>query len=562
MPGGTPPNDMPGPGPLPWMQEVVLPDKDFDNMSLDWNQYQNQWERSEDGSFYTLKFVFYCRNVLVPKHQYMNIYVPAAYLNDDGTVNKCGICRKYTAKTAPIVFQNNCGGWNSSIPMGVNQRNIQEGFVHVEVGARSRDLADGLGKAPSACVDQKAAVRMLRLHDSHIPGDKEKIISCGGSGGGQMSSILGATGNMADYYPALWEIGAPGIEKQADGSYISTIRDDIYASQCYCPIVDLDNYDLGYSWMRYDTEESGYSDFMSGTSMTFTPFQMALQTDMAKAFAGYINSLQLQSLQGQPLSFAEGADGSWNLRGGSYYTQILQNISDALNAFLEDKLQPDGSLAFEKQNGPFQKEQCSYPSVEKYFSSFRQTDEWLKHDENGSWMVTDLAAFLKGTGLARNKGIPSVDTFCCDEKTGHHGNAFGTAAEGGVHFSRHLAELIDANLGKYRSMKGFEACDAESYHELLSRKDIQRQTHLMNATHILLGKVRGMECPDIAKHWRTRNGTADEHISFTAAYNLCLAANMAGAESVDYAMVWAAPHGDVDGDGTGSFIAWVHKICS
>lgn len=76
----------------------------------------------------------------------------------------------------------------------------------------------------------------------------------------------------------------------------------------------------------------------------------------------------------------------------------------------------------------------------------------------------------------------------------------------------------------------------------------------------MLNMVAGKEDATPARHWRTRNGTADEHTSFTIAYNLCMAAKKAGS-TVDYALVWNAGHGDVDGDGTGTFQEWVHKIC-
>ena len=102
-------------------------------------------------------------------------------------------------------------------------------------------------------------------------------------------------------------------------------------------------------------------------------------------------------------------------------------------------------------------------------------------------------------------------------------------------------------------------CDVDTYIAHGKRQDLKDQTWLMNATHILLGNAGGTVKSDFSKFWRTRNGTADEHTSFTIAYNLAMAAKMAGAE-VDYSLVWAAPHGDVDGDGTGSFVAWVHEI--
>lgn len=57
-----------------------------------------------------------------------------------------------------------------------------------------------------------------------IPGDKDRIISIGTSGGGQMSSILGASGNMPEYYEYLYEAGALGVTKNADGSMPALTR--------------------------------------------------------------------------------------------------------------------------------------------------------------------------------------------------------------------------------------------------------------------------------------------------------------------------------------------------
>lgn len=93
------------------------------------------------------------------------------------------------------------------------------------------------------------------------------------------------------------------------------------------------------------------------------------------------------------------------------------------------------------------------------------------------------------------------------------------------------------------------------------RDDIVEQTYLMNATQILLACANSSEKSDFAEHWRTRNGTADQHTSFSIAYNLCLSAAMAGVESVDYSLVWAMPHGSTEGTSTGTFADWVHSIC-
>lgn len=549
-PGGMPPMGGPG-GPD---MHIELPNIDFENLTLDWEQYADKWELSEDGSYYGLKFVYYCTNVCSPGHQYMNIYVPVAYLNEDCTINNNGVHNGYTAKTAPIVLHNGCGGWKSSIPSGANTSFLKEGFVHVSVGARSRGLADGKGKAPSACVDQKAAIRMLRLHQDKIPGFMDRIVSIGGSGGGQMSSIIGATGNMAKYYPYLFEIGAAGIEKSNDGTYTSTIRDNIFASQCYCPIADIDNADLAYAWMRYDDPNPNVVEMMLG-SKTLSPFQFALQNDLAQAFCSYVMKMGFRNEENELLTFELNADGSYNPRSGSYYTRILRNISASLNAWLKYNTRADGSLVFSLMRGPVAVKSCSFLSADDYIASLPNADKWLVKNSDSSYTVTDLTGFIINTGLPRGKDVPGFDTFWYIAEN----NAFGTAEEDSVHFSASVAAVLEANYDFYKAIDGFSDCDVDKYIADGKREDLKSQTYLMNATQIMLACVRGEEKSDIALHWRTRNGTADEHTSYTVAYNLCMAAHMAGGD-VDYSLVWNAGHGDPDGDGTGTFAQWVHKI--
>ena len=495
------------------------------------------WELSANGVYYQLKNVVYCTNVINPSYQYMNIYVPAAYI--DG-----GECNGYTADTAPIIIENNCMGWNSSTPGNANSSYIAEGFVHISVGARSRNAENGTGKMPAPVVDQKAAVRMLRLNADVIPGDEEKIVSLGSSGGGQMSSILGATGNMDEYYPYLYEIGAAGIEL-VNGQYVSTIDDNIFASMCYCPIVDLNNADLAYAWMRYDAGETSAMTMFSG-EIQFSDFQLALQDDLAVAFAEYINDLGIVNEEGEVLSFNTGASGEMDTRSGSYYDQILENMSDALNAWIAN----EGYT--ENASGEM------YDTFEAYYASLENAESWLRKNADGTYSVTDMAGFLNGTGLARNKDIPGFDTFYATEE----GNGFGTAEEAGMHFSANVAAVLAENYDEYAVMPGFGDQDVDVYIEQAAREDIQEQAYLMNATHIMLDVANGEQEADISRHWRTRNGTKDEHTSFTIAYNLAMSAKMAGAESVDYALVWNMGHGSDEGTSTGTFVEWVHDICA
>ena len=495
------------------------------------------WVESEDGSYYSTKLE-YCANVVSEDIQFMNVYVPAAYIKE-------GVCGGYTADTAPIILLNNCMGWNSSTPGEVDARYIQAGFVYISCGARSRDLG-ALGKAPTPVVDLKSAVRMLRLNADVIPGDEERIVSIGTSGGGQMSSILGASGNMEEYYSYLYENGAAGIAKQGD-QYISTINDNVFAAQCYCPITDLANGDLAYAWMRSGAGDTEYVG-MFGGGATFDELQLILQSRMADAYCDYLNSLGIVNEAGQVLS-AEG------VTSGSYYEQILANVSASFNAFVENQTFPYSVvLGF----GPTATT-LTYNSLDELLATYTNTEAWLKQNADGSYSVTDLAEFIKGTSLVRNKNIPGYDPMDRSEEN----NAFGTADQAAVHYSASTAAVM-AEMLKDESLKDLLTEDYITiFNEYITEANdpyVVNQVYLMNSTQILLDCAAGEQEADFAAHWRIRSGTADEHASFSVGYNLAMAAEMAGADA-DYSLVWGMVHGDGEGTTTGTFIDWVKEIC-
>ena len=118
---------------------------------------------------------------------------------------------------------------------------LAAGFVVVTPGCRGREnkTEDGTfyGKAPSAIVDLKAAVRYIRHNKGILPGNADQIICVGCSAGGAVSALLGTSGNSPLYDPYLKEIGA------------ADVNDNIFGSACYSPITDLENADGAYEWM-------------------------------------------------------------------------------------------------------------------------------------------------------------------------------------------------------------------------------------------------------------------------------------------------------------------------
>ena len=478
--------------------------------------------------------VYMNANVTNLSNQTMAIYVPAAYLSTDADGNVTGIDHtakigNYTADTAPIVYLNECGGWKSSSPRSCDASYIEQGMIYVTAGARSRDAksedgANITGKAPTQVVDLKSGVMVLRANAEVIPGDKDRIVSIGTSGGGQMSSILGASGNMSEYYEYLYETGALGVTKNADGSFASAIPDNVYAAQLYCPIADIENADLAYAWWWVDLADDGG---IYGGSMT--AFERRLQELEAEAFVDYLNGLSLKAADGSALTLT-------GLRSGSYYEAILGNISDALNAMV-DAGEIDPAAVYPDSSG------------------------WLTQDADGSWQVTDLRGFMIGTGLTnnRNKAIPGFDPM---DKSAEN-DAFGTPEQSAVHFSRNVAQLLSDHYDELSALDGFDAEQVNGYiEEALTGSGadaVAKQADLLNATEILLGN-NGLSAVDPARHWRDRSGTADQHTSFSVGYNILLAAQMRGLD-VNYHLVWDMGHGSEEGTSTGTFIDWINEIC-
>ena len=225
--------------------------------SMDLADYKDKWAYNEDYDCYSLEYVVYCENPVDPVKECMNIYVPAAYMNADGTINETGEINGYTAQSAPIIYKNGVGGYAEADASKISDKTkeyLEQGYVFVSPASRGKETQseDGsyIGKSPTGLVDLKAGVRFLKANDKVMAGDANKIISIGTSAGGAMSALLGTTGNSEDYKVYLEEIGA-----------VMDSTDDVYAAQVYCPITDLDHADLAYEWMYADILENLKTQF-------------------------------------------------------------------------------------------------------------------------------------------------------------------------------------------------------------------------------------------------------------------------------------------------------------
>ena len=93
-------------------------------------------------------------------------------------------------------------------------------MIYLQPGIRGRDNTtdsqgqEVVGGAPWGVTDLKAAIRYVRYNKDVLPGDTDKIVSFGHSGGGAQSAILGASGDSTLYNPYLEALGAAMKDKE------------------------------------------------------------------------------------------------------------------------------------------------------------------------------------------------------------------------------------------------------------------------------------------------------------------------------------------------------------
>ena len=292
--------------------------------NLDIKEQKKKWIYLKEWNCYKLEQVCYCEKPRVQKEQSMNIFVPAEYLDGQGNVLHEEIRMGYTASTAPVIFENGLAGYHEAEPfelddhrsMGVEA--VLAGFVYVSCGCRGRSSVDEkgvfCGKAPVSVADLKAGIRFLKRNASVLPGNMERIISVGISAGGAMSTLLGCTGDCADYEEEWKEMGAD-----------LTQSDQIFGAQCYCPISDLDHADFAYEWMFEGQTHYTGMPFVGFGEGNLSPFAQSLSRKMGEKYVEYFNSLELKNPDtGELLKIAKDHGGN----GSVWLKKQLEKAAD------------------------------------------------------------------------------------------------------------------------------------------------------------------------------------------------------------------------------------------
>ena len=436
--------------------------------------------------------LYFVTNVEDPTYQYMNVYVP------EGATQK-----------TPIFLRTYVGGYMASeaaAPQAgdATGRALAEGYVVAIPGSRGRNSKVGetwTGRAPAAILDLKAAIRYLRHFDRQMPGDAERIITDGTSAGGAMSALMGATGNYPDYEPLLDAMGA------------AKERDDVFASVCFCPIIDLEHADMAYEWLFKDTDSR-----LAGSEE-----QQKVSAELAAQFPAYLAGLNLHKPDGTPLTSENFLD---------YIKELLiasaQKAKDAgadISADLGFQFNSESRGRFA---APLNGGMPGGPGSNRPMMR-------MGGGRVGEYIIDlDMPTYLNYVVSTQPlKGVPSFDSKgVLGSRASGENEEFGDAAGKAVNFTEYSASLTGESL----------------------TEEIRRNVYLMNPMNFL-GDPKATNAP----HWYVRHGSRDRDTSFPVPVAFATKLENAGLD-VDSLLAWNRPHsGDYALD---EVFDWIQQITS
>lgn len=524
------------------------------------------WQYDEANDIYWQVGVVYVANPASLDYETLGIYVPGAYLeasaNGDGTytasVKSDAQVGQFTAATAPYVLPVNTPGYNASqaptwLADGIASY-TQAGMIYLQPGIRGRDNTtdsqgqEVVGGAPWGVTDLKAAIRYVRYNKDLLPGDTDKIVSFGHSGGGAQSAILGASGDSTLYNPYLEALGAAMKDKEGN-----PISDAPYGTMTWSPITSLDYADAAYEW--------NLGQFADSNTRAEGTFTQALSQDLAKEYANYINQLGLKH-EGQALTLTESSEGIYTQ--GSYATYLEGVVNQSLNNFLADTSFPytsDGA-------GPGgSTESVTYETAQAYIDSLNAETQWVTYDAaTNTAKISSLADFAKYVKTA-SKSVPAFDAL---DRSLAENAVFGVADANELHFDQVVARLLKNNQAKYESLTDWNSQYVTDFESDLAKTDslgktIAERQDLYNPMFYLTSAYSGYQTSKPAPYWRIRSGLSQGDTALTVETNLALALeNQANGavKSVDFATVWGQGNTTAErtGHASANFIQWVQEI--
>ena len=524
------------------------------------------WQYDEANDIYWQVGVVYVANPASLDYETLGIYVPGAYLeasaNGDGTytasVKSDAQVGQFTAATAPYVLPVNTPGFNASqaptwLADGIASY-TQAGMIYLQPGIRGRDNTtdsqgqEVVGGAPWGVTDLKAAIRYVRYNKDVLPGDTDKIVSFGHSGGGAQSAVLGASGDSTLYNPYLEALGAAMKDKEGN-----PISDAPYGTMTWSPITSLDYADAAYEW--------NLGQFADSNTRAEGTFTQALSQDLAKEYANYINQLGLKH-EGQALTLAESSEGIYTQ--GSYATYLEGVVNQSLNNFLADTSFPYTSDGASPGGST---ESVTYETAQAYIDSLNAETQWVTYDAAANRAkISSLADFAKYVKTA-SKSVPAFDAL---DRSLAENAVFGVADANELHFDQVVARLLKNNQAKYESLTDWNSQYVTDFESDLAKTDslgktIAERQDLYNPMFYLTSAYSGYQTSKPAPHWRIRSGLSQGDTALTVETNLALALeNQANGavKSVDFATVWGQGNTTAErtGHASANFIQWVQEI--
>ncbi|MBQ8656890.1 MAG: alpha/beta hydrolase [Prevotella sp.] len=433
--------------------------------------------------------LYYVTNVEDSAYQYMNVYVP----------------EEANQKT-PILLRTYVGGYMAAAaaePQATDAtgRALKEGFVVAIPGARGRNSTvdrNGMtiytGRAPRGLLDLKAAVRYLRLFDKQMEGSADRIITDGTSAGGAMSALLGATGNNPAYDEMLKQMGA------------ADTKDDVYASICFCPIIDLEHADMAYEWLYNCT---------NNRTRPLSNEQAVISNELAATYPAYLNSLGLKHPEtGEPIT----AD---NMRG--YIKQLLihsaQLAKDA-GADIPDTIGFTFSETPQMGTPPLNGVTTQPNKLRAAAQLFNQSTPgrpFTLRKQQGEYITNlDMETYLNYVVTTQPlKTPPAFDALgVAGAQASGENEVFGDTLGTSVNFT------------DYSAMRnGGQVSD-----------EVKELVRLMNPMNFV-----GARKTDVAKHWYIRHGARDRDTAFPVPVAFATKLQNEG-KNVNFLLAWNRPH--------------------
>ena len=527
-----------------------------------------KWLYNQDDDVYYQLGIVYVAKPADWELENLAIFVPAAFMdskdNGDGTFT-CSVNENrtlgdfgYTAKTAPVLFPMNTFGYSAQNPLkeyASYSDYTSQGMIYVHAGSRGREAG-----VPAGAVDLKAAIRFVRSQQGTIPGNMERVISFGMSGGGGMSLILGTSGDSPLFEPYLEEIGA-----------VKGFSDAVLASQAWCPITTLDSADAAYEWM------------MGNTRANLSKEDEEISLSLTQAYAEYINALGLKDGAGNPLILEESTDGRY--QAGTYYDFIKTTIETSLNNFLSDTKFPFDTASQNQDHGgqggmgnvkPIRPNGGNmargaeamdnvsrvsnsggitlsgiYNTAKDYIDALNANGTWvIYNDRMNKATITSVADFTNAVKRA-SKNLGAFDQY---DKSQAENTLFGNGNGKPAHFDKILTDILLQKKSEY----------AQSYAEDLALKDSLGNTqdlrmNMYSPLYYMLPSSKGRGTSKVAKFFRINSGLWQGDTALSTEANIALALLDAGA-TVNFETVWGKGHtwAERKGESSANFIQWVH----